>query len=154
MDAQEEKGKVIRGRKWIGYLSILTALLSAILLVLELLWPQATIRWLTILNLSFLVTMSLTFVITYINRRIFLYTDHLVYRTTLRKTYVIPYQSIKGYARVHERQPWRIYTDERTYKFLFDRKAAWDELEAALAPHVERNNQQHGRDDPAPTAID
>ena len=83
-------------------------------------------------------------IVIYINRRIFLYPDHLIYRTFLRKTYEIPYRNIKGYTR--KRWPgWRIYvyTDETMYKLRVDSVAETDidELEKLLAAHVSNDEQ-------------
>lgn len=140
MDAREGKGTVIRGTRWIAYLFGFVSLVQVPMLIIEVLRPRGTvIGWLAILASSLWVLGVFPLnVAAYINIRIFLYTDRLVYRTILRKTNEIPYRSIKSYTRTHGQQIC-IYDGEKTYKIFLNRKAGLDELETIPASHVEKN---------------
>lgn len=142
MDTIEEKGRVFRDGKWllIGY--ALASLVGVIASIPERTSLRNMDGWDIVLP-SIWILMFFFQLVYYINKKITLYSDRLVYRTAFRDICEVPYSKIERY----KRKRWGIYifSDKGEHRFRFDRKADADEIERILAPHVQ-NNETHNRD--------
>jgi len=138
-----KKGDPIRASRSLLFGMTFLMLIAMGILALVVLHRNDTSAWWIDISFLVLAVLSVFIVIVIINIKIFLKTDHLVYRNFLRKKTKIPYRDIRAYSKDHKNLIIR--TDTKEYKLdVVMPVVGLDELEELLSFHIE-NNEGYSR---------